>query len=252
MKKTPSQAKLPARAEAFYAEALAHANRSKIPYLVGGTFAVNAYVELRRPTKDLDIFCKASDFPKILAYFQEQGFKTEIEDERWLAKVGRGRYFMDVIFNSTISMTPITDSWFAESHTSTIYGHKVQLLPPTELLWSKVFVQDRVKYEGADVAHIILTQSEKIEWRRLLQYMEQYWEVLLIHILNFRFIYPTEREKIPRWLFDELLERLERQAQLPAPNMKVCRGRLFSRQEYLKDITDWGFADIIGKAGEKQ
>jgi hypothetical protein len=27
--------------------------------------------------------------------------------------------------------------------------------------------------------------------------MEQYWEVLLIHILNFRFIYPSERDKIP-------------------------------------------------------
>ena len=42
--------------------------------------------------------------------------------------------------------------------------------------------------------------------------MELYWEVMLIHLLNFRFIYPTERDCVPRWLFDELMERLRTQA----------------------------------------
>ena len=58
--------------------------------------------------------------------------------------------------------------------------------------------------------------------------MELYWEVLLIHVLNFRFIYPTEREAIPHWLLDELMERLAAQAQMPPAQMKICRGRLFS------------------------
>ena len=41
---------------------------------------------------------------------------------------------------------------------------------------------------------LLLTESG----RRLLSYAEQYWEVLLIHVLNFRFIYPTERDRIPQ------------------------------------------------------
>ena len=45
--------------------------------------------------------------------------------------------------------------------------------------------------------------------------MELYWEVLLINVLNFRFVYPTERDLIPRWLYDELLERLKAQDEMP-------------------------------------
>lgn len=239
------------RAETFYSKSLSLLKRSKIPFMVAGTFAVNVYTSIGRATKDLDIFCKASDFPKILNYFQQQGYKTEIEDERWIAKVRKGKFFFDIIFNSTIAVIPVTESWFAESHTAIVCHNKVMVLPPTELIWSKVFVQDRYKYDGGDIAHVILCQWKNIDWKRLLGYMEQYWEVLLGHVINFRFIYPSEREKIPRWLFDELLDRLKAHADLPIPRMKICRGRLFSRAEYLTDVTEWGYADIIGRAGEK-
>jgi hypothetical protein len=105
-----------------------------------------------------------------------------------------------------------------------VHEIEVNVLGVTELIWSKVWIQYRERYDGADVAHLILKNSDSIDWERLLSYMEQYWEVLLIHILNFRFIYPTEREKIPRWLLDELLSRLHHQIALPTPRIKVCRG----------------------------
>jgi hypothetical protein len=82
--------------------------------------------------------------------------------------------------------------------------------------------------------------------------MELYWEVLLIHALNFRFIYPTEREAIPHWLLDELMERLAAQAQMPPAQMKICRGRLFSPRDYVVDIAEWGFADVVGKGIEEK
>src|SRR3546814_3330108 len=78
----------------------------------------------------------------------------------------------------------------------------------------------------------ILRQHERIDWQRLLDAMELHWEVLLIHLLNFRFIYPTERHCIPLWLFEELLGRLQTRAELPVPNLRVCRGRLLSPRDY--------------------
>lgn len=246
-KKAPAA---PPKAEAFYAECLRLLKKSRIPFLLAGTFAVSAYTGLQRPTKDIDIFCRAGDYPRILSYFQKLGYTAEIEDERWLAKVWHGRYFFDVIFNSTAAVAPITDQWFSESRTARVYGTQVNLVAPTELIWSKAFVQDRTRYDGADIAHVILKQHDNVDWKRLLSYMDQYWEVLLIHLLNFRFIYPTERECVPRWLFDELLTRVKQRADLPMPHIKVCRGRLLSRSDYAIDITEWGFADILGE-GER-
>jgi hypothetical protein len=238
-------------AEAFYVQALDLLMASDIPFLVGGTFAVNAYTGIDRATKDLDIFCKANEYPRILTYFKDAGYETQIEDERWLAKVIQGEHFIDIIFNSTIAVTPITDEWFVQSRAAAIFDREVRLPSPTELIWSKVFIQDRYKYDGSDIAHLILTHSADIDWKRLLSYMEQYWEVLFLQVLNFRFIYPSERNAIPQWLLDELTQRLERQKDLPLPEKKVCRGRLFSRSDYVHDIHALGFADIVGEANER-
>jgi hypothetical protein len=71
--------------------------------------------------------------------------------------------------------------------------------------------------------------------------------VLLINVLNFRFVYPTERDLIPRWLYDELLERLKAQDEMPPASVKICRGRLISPTDYVIDVSEWGFGDVVGK-----
>ena len=75
--------------------------------------------------------------------------------------------------------------------------------------------------------------------------------MLLIALLNFRFIYPSERNLIPTWLLDELLQRLHAQMTMPPPGMKVCRGRIFSPRDYAIDITEWGFSEAFGNLEEQ-
>jgi hypothetical protein len=234
------------KAELFYAEGLKVLKTMKVPFLVGGTYAVNAYTGIGRHTKDLDVFCRAGDNIKILERFAKKGYATVVTDERWLAKVKQERHYFDIIYGSANAISPVNDEWFRESKSAGILGVEVQLLPPTELLWSKMFVQDRYKYDGSDIAHVLLIKHADVDWNKLMSYMEQYWEVLLVQLLNFRFIYPSEREKIPRWVLDQLLTRMGKQIELPTTRKRVCRGRLYSRSDYHVDITQWGFADIIG------
>ena len=234
-------------AEHFYAEALRELGASGIPFLLAGTYAVSAYTGITRETKDLDIFCKAGDYPRILSHFQDLGYAVEIEDERWLGKVFKGKYFFDVIFASSNGTMPVGDPWLEHACQSEAFGIPVRIVGPTELVWSKCLIQLRHRYDGADVAHLLLKAHDRIDWQRLLAYMELHWEVLLVHLLNFRWIYPTEREHIPAWLMDELLTRLTKQRELPSPQMKVCRGRMFSRIDYEIDVKEWGFADVGGE-----
>ncbi|MGF9692066.1 MULTISPECIES: nucleotidyltransferase family protein [unclassified Rhizobium] len=241
-----------AEAEAFVLEALEELVASRIPYLLAGTFAVSAYTGISRPTKDLDIFCKAGDFNRILAHFKSKGYQIEVEDDRWLGKVIKGNLFFDVIFAGSNGTMPIGDQWFENARQVEMNGHKVRITAPTELIWSKCFVQLRHRYDGADVVHVILKAHDQIDWKRLLGHMEVHWEVLLIHLLNFRWIYPTERDKIPDWLMDELLDRLAAQRQLPLPQMKICRGRMFSRIDFDIDVKEWGFADVGGEGEMRQ
>ena len=237
----------PPEAVDFYRESLALLKESGIPFLLSGTYALSCFTGIVRPTKDLDVFCKPSDAPKILAYFKAMGYEIEVEDERWIGKVWKGENFFDVIFNISSASIPITDEWFTKVYEAQVYGTTVRITPPTEFVLSKIFLQTRYRYDGADVAHTILKQHQDIDWHWLLSAMELYWEVLLIQILNFRFIYPTERDLIPRWIFDELIDRVKAQAELPAAGIKICRGRLLSPRDFVIDISEWGFADIVGK-----
>jgi hypothetical protein len=234
------------RAEQFYTDSLRILNEAEVPFMVGGTFAVNSYIGIDRPTKDMDIFCKTGDYPKIMQIFSEQGYKTEMTDERWLAKIFKGKFFFDIIFNSSIAVMPVTDDWFKESKIATIYNTKVKVLPATELIWSKAFVQSRDKFDGNDITHLILLEYKNINWKRLFSYMDHYWEILLMHVLRFRFIYPSQREVVPKWLLDELLDRLNDQIKLPTSQEKVCRGRLLSLGDFEVDVKKWGFTDLIG------
>jgi hypothetical protein len=237
----------PPEAVDFYIRSLELLSESGIPFLLSGTYALSCFTGIVRPTKDLDVFCKPSDAPKILAFFKSHGYAIEVEDERWIGKVWQGENFFDVIYNISSASIPITDEWFEHAYNVEVYGSTVRITPPTQFILSKLFLQTRYRYDGADVAHTILRKHADIDWRWLLSSLELYWEVLLINVLNFRFIYPTERDLIPRWLFDELLERLKAQEEMPPSGVKICRGRLLSPTDFVIDVSEWGFADVVGK-----
>ena len=237
----------PPEAVDFYVESLKLLKESGIPFLLSGTYALGCFTGISRPTKDLDVFCKPSDAPKILGFFKDRGYGIEMEDERWIGKVWRGEHFFDVIFNISSASIPITDEWFRDSYEAEVYGTSVRITPPTQFILSKLFLQTRYRYDGADIVHVILRKHADIDWHWLLNALELHWEVLLINILNFRFVYPSERDLIPRWLLDELLDRLKAQEEMPPSGVRICRGRLLSPTEFVIDVSEWGFADVVGK-----
>lgn len=77
--------------ELFYRDALKELNAIGYPYLIGGTYAVMAYTGITRNTKDIDIFCKAGDYPAIIHGLEQRGYRWELMDERWIAKVFKKR-----------------------------------------------------------------------------------------------------------------------------------------------------------------
>ena len=249
---TPPEAfEAPGSSEGFYAEVIRLMAESEIPFLLSGTYALSCYTGLIRPTKDVDVFAKAGDALRMLSFFKERGFDVQIVDDRWLARVTRGEQFVDIITNMPTSATHVTDEWFQDAPEAMIFDTKVKLVPPTQFVWSKIYVQDRYRYDGADVTHMILKRSSDIDWKQLISSMELHWEVLLVAVLNFRFIYPSERHLIPRWVMDELLERLHAQLEMPSAGKWVCRGRIFSPRDYTIDINEWGFSEAVGNLEEE-
>ena len=98
---------------------------------------------------------------------------------------------LDLIFRAGNGLCEVDDSWFERARDDELLGVPVKLCAPEEMIWMKAYIMERERFDGADIAHLILMKNQEINWERLLCSMEQYWEVLLIHLLNFRFIYPS-------------------------------------------------------------
>jgi hypothetical protein len=218
-------------------------NEAGIPYLVGGGHSVEMYLGVVRNTKDLDLFARRRDVDLILKVFAENGYKTDLCFSHWLGKIWSGHDFVDVIFSSGNGICAVDDAWFEHAIEGELLEVPIRFCPPEETIWTKAFVMERERYDGADVAHLFRACGARLDWKRLLRRFETHWQVLLSHLVLFDFIYPSERYLIPSWLMKELLNRLDDQKGQPLSKNLVCRGTLLSRKQYRQDIENWGYQD---------
>ena len=227
----------------FYRRTLEVLNKARLPFLVGGTFALEQYTGVVRPTKDLDLFIRQDDCAAILAALERAGYVTEIRFPHWLAKATQGEQFADLIYSSGNGVCTVDDGWFRHAIAGEVMGMPAWLTPPEEMLWSKAYVMERERYDGADVAHLLWACGPVLDWRRLINRFDAHWRVLLSHLVLFGFIYPGERLKIPPWVLRELLSRLEREVETSDSDRRLCQGTLLSWAQYLGNLKEYGYRD---------
>ena len=227
----------------FYRDVLTSLERANVPVLVGGAFAFSHFTGIQRPTKDFDLFLRREHIDRALATLAEEGFHTELTFPHWLAKARSDEFLVDLIFGSGNGVAPVDDAWFENAVQAEAVGIPVWICPAEELLWSKAFVMERERYDGADVMHILHTRGQRLDWTRIVDRFGDYWRVLLFNLVLFGFVYPGEESPAPRWVMDTLLARLDKEIDSPPRDERMCRGTLISREQYLVDITEWGYSD---------
>jgi hypothetical protein len=239
----PEKVELDQGTHDFYVRTLTVLNEADVPYLVGGAYSLAALAGIERHTKDIDIFVRERDRDGILRALESAGYRSEITFPHWLAKAWIVERFVDVIYRSGNGVAEIDDDWFVYARGSELLGIPVRLCPPEEIIWSKAYIMERERFDGADIAHVIRKSGRDFDWHRLLRRFGADWRVLLAHLVMFGFIYPCERDVVPSWILRELSDRLRREGEAPLPDEKVCQGTLLSREQYLVDIGLWGYED---------
>jgi predicted nucleotidyltransferase len=229
---------------AFYRRALQVLCDAQVPFLVGGAFAHACFTGIRRATKDLDLFIQRRDYERVAALMQAEGWRAGIAFPHWLAKVYAGEEFIDLIFNSGNGVTPVDERWLRNNREAVVLGVPVRVANIEDSLLSKAFIMERERFDGADIAHLLLTNAETLDWKTLLDRFGPHWRILLAHLTLFGYIYPGERYRVPQWLMDTLTSRLADEVrQRPDSDPHVCAGTLLSREQYLHDVDQLGYTD---------
>jgi hypothetical protein len=226
---------------AFYRDALEKLLDAKIPFLVGGAYALQIHTGIVRRTKDFDIFVLEKDAANVLQLLSQAGYNSELTFPHWLGKAFCGEDFIDVIFNSGNGVCCVDELWFQYAARGNVLGFDLMLCPVEETIWQKAFILERDRCDVADVAHLIRHCGQRMDWRRLLKRFAQRGPVLLAQLILFRFIYPGHHEEVPDWVLGDLMAQLAQQK--PTNDNHVCHGTLLSATQYLNDVELEGYQD---------
>jgi hypothetical protein len=232
----------PEQADA-YRLALTVLNNCKVSYAVGAAFARNAYTNIWRPTKDLDIFISAKNLKEVFDTLEAAGFRTEILADHWLSKAWMGSYFIDIIFGTGHNQIHITEDVLAGSVDTELLGVPTRLIPIEELIAAAAFIKERKRYDASDSVHLILVTEGKIDWNRVLRRLGSHRELLLIDLLLFDFIYPGHSDYLPHQLMQQLFYEAQERWKNDGVNPKEFRGTLLDPFSYTVDVEDWGYQD---------
>ena len=225
---------------AFYRTVVEELIAIGVPFLVGGAFAFRHHTGIDRCTRDFDVFMLPEDVPRTLELLNQRGHDSAVVFPHWLAKVKWGSDYVDLIYSAGNGIAKVDAGWFEHAIDGEILGLPVRFCPIEETIWSKAFIMERERFDGADVLHLILAKGAALDWRRLRERFGPNGRVLLSHLVLFGFVYPQEKHLVPEWLLRELIDDLAR----PSENhgAHVCLGTLLSRSQYLPDL-DRGLRD---------
>ncbi|MFH0924646.1 MAG: nucleotidyltransferase [bacterium] len=240
----------------IFAQWLRILSEKEVPYVLGGAFATYAYTSIWRDTKDLDIFLPPFYLKSALSEFDKAGYETEVRDVCWLAKVYQNTYFMDLIFGTSSNQLLIDENWFEHSHPIKILGVPAHLIAIEELIASKIYMVKHVRFDGADIAHLIHSLKGNINWQQVLNLIHDNKGILLWHLIYFDFVYPALSDYLPKKLMVNLFKQMQEEW-LELRDPKVFRGMLLDPQSFALDCEKWGYKDgcvlfpLVNHKGEK-
>jgi hypothetical protein len=235
----------------LFCDVLRHMNRAQIPYVVAGAFALQHHTGIWRNTKDLDLFLPPDVVPQALHHLHEHGFETEVRDPVWLAKAHRNGFFVDLITGMSNGIITVDQSWIERGSPAEVLGVSTRVLAAEELIASKLFVNFRERFDGADVVHIIFGTKGRLDWNRMRHLVGEHWEILFWELVLFHYVYPSRADYIPREIWDDLLSRLRKDLDRPRREMPF-RGSLLDEKMFAIDVNEWGMANLLEESREQR
>jgi hypothetical protein len=242
---------IPAEQELLFRQILVLLERREVPYAVAGAFALRAHTGICRDTKDLDLFLTAKNAGVALDLLRAEGFECEICDPVWLFKAHRNGFYVDIITGMSNATIVVEDDWIERSISAVVHDVPTRVLAGEELLASKLFVTRRERFDGADIAHIIYGSHGKLDWERILYLAGGDWEILLWHLILFRYVYPAQTHYVPRELWRDLLCRFDKALSRPDPGARF-RGSLIDDKMFAIDLNEWKLENLMQELRERR
>jgi hypothetical protein len=195
----------------IYRKLIGLAAERGVRFALSGGFATSFYTARWRNTKDMDLCVLPRDRGAMIQVARDAGFHDLHEekpyDRGWIYRATQQAVIVDIIWQLANYRGEVDDAWITLGPEVEIHGQPLRLVPPEEMIWSKIHVVQRERCDFPDVVNILYACGAQLEWKGLLERMHGEERLLAAVMSLFAWLAPGRARGIPPWVWDELALR---------------------------------------------
>jgi len=214
-----------------YRDVIEAASWQNLRFCLGGGLAFSAYSERKRGTKDIDLFILKEDRAAFVELLSNIGYvdyhDREPYDQSWIYRGYLEKVVLDLIWCLPNHRVCVEPDWFERGAQASIHGQTVHLIPPEDVIRSKVYVLQRDACHWSDLLNLLEFHGDKLDWHYLLS--KDISDMRLLGgLLNvFAWISPAKAQLFPEFVWGHV-------GLLPPTEKSTKEDRAF-----LLDSRDW-------------
>jgi hypothetical protein len=190
-----------------YDEVLDAAISRRIPFALGGAFAVATYTGCWRNTKDLDLYVLPENRERMIDLLSSLGFTDYFDvkgyDRWWIYRSHRDENIIDVIWAMANHRQQIDGLWMSGPEV-TLRGRRMKVLPAEAMLWDKLYILQRDRCDWGDVLNLLYAAGPKVNWEMLLGRIGEDSALIAGALSLFRWVAPGRAAELPSWIWERV------------------------------------------------
>jgi hypothetical protein len=185
----------------LYRPVLQQAQERGLQFAVGGGMAFSGLSGRLRNTKDLDLFVPpaqrelAADIVRSCGYTDY--YALEPYDRGWIYRGYKAPVILDIIWQMANYRAAVDEQWVTRGPLVDVYGMKLRLLPPEELVWAKMYVVQRGRCDWPDLMSVLHARASSMDWEHLMRRVGTDLALLASVVQLFAWLQPDGARQVP-------------------------------------------------------
>jgi hypothetical protein len=189
----------------FYKSVIDNFRQKGIRFALGGGLAFSEYAKRVRNTKDLDLYVLESEREEAIQCVLSAGFHDYHDecpyDRSWIFRGRQAPVIVDLIWTAPNHRMMVDARWLTRGRDVCIYGSRLKVIPPEELIWAKLFVLQRDRCDWPDLLNILGSIGPMLDWRHLVRRLGPDTTLLGSLLAVHRWLQPDRAARLPAWLW---------------------------------------------------
>jgi len=184
-----------------YACILHRACSEKILFGLGGGLALGYYPGHLCRSKDLDIYISPEHRRRVISMMTDCGLEDYHDrvpyDREWIYRGHQDGIIVDAIWAMANKRASVDDRWTSCGPLVQLCGQSFRVIPPEELIWSKLYVLQRDRCDWPDILNLLYATGPTLDWDHMFQRLRADKPLLKGVLSVFEWLSPARAAAIP-------------------------------------------------------